>query len=461
MKKHFFNYYGLTNDEISHLWDDGIFIFDTNVLMKFYCYTDDARTDFLNALKLKKDRIWVPNQVAFEYQKNRLGKIDEQMKAYDAIKELLDTNLHFNVLLSQLENYKFHPYIKKEAIQTQITEIQTKIEHIKKNLDETKKIHPNLINNDTIRAEITNLFDGRIGEPCTKAELEKIYKAGESRYNNNTPPGFKDSGKKDSTLIIGKGEERLIIDKYGDLIIWFEIIEKAKNDQKPVIFVTDDSKEDWWWEFKGEKFGPRAELIHEFRSKTGMLYHMYSADRFLEYLKENVGLEIKQQTIDEVRNVTLFDKKRQIDIAGLIGWDGPIPRSGGRDQMCYWRIEGQRPGQSLEQRHSELLQLAIVGKRLFIKIRGSDISGGVLSMPSIGKLMKKQLETLEVDKPWEVVFESGRWVRYDLDLAIANGDLVVEHGDLKLARRGAGVPINAQIRSIEDMAKWLEKQVEG
>ena len=149
-----------------------------------------------------------------------------------------------------------------------------------------------------------------MGEPYNKAKLEEIYKYGQkSRYKNNTPPGYKDNAKEDSTIIIGKDEERLIIDKYGDLIIWFEIIEKAKRAPKAVIFVTDDSKEDWWWEFKGQKFGPRPELVHEFKSKTGMLYHMYSADRFLDYLRTNIGLRYKQETIDEVRNVTNFDER--------------------------------------------------------------------------------------------------------------------------------------------------------
>ena len=236
MKKHFFNYYRLTGDEIKQLWDDGLFILDTNVLMKFYCYTDAARTDFLNALKLKAEQLWVPNQVAFEYQKNRLDKIDEQMRAYDTIKKLLDQHLQFEKLSAPLENYKYHPYIDKDAILAQISRTKNEIESIKTNLDETKKKHPNLIKDDAIRSEIKDLFDGRVGEPCNKTELETIYKKGESRYKDNIPPGYKDSGKKDVSI---EGDS-LIKNKYGDLIIWLQIIEKAKIEKKPVIFVTDE-----------------------------------------------------------------------------------------------------------------------------------------------------------------------------------------------------------------------------
>lgn len=51
-----------------------------------------------------------------------------------------------------------------------------------------------------------------------------------------------------------------------------------------------------------------------------MLYHMYSADRFLDYLKTNIGLDIKQETIDEVRNVTNFDERRRLDIESLAAY---------------------------------------------------------------------------------------------------------------------------------------------
>ena len=63
--------------------------------------------------------------------------------------------------------------------------------------------------------------------------------------------------------------------------------------------------------------------------------------------------------------------------------------------------------------------------------------------------------------PWEVVLESGKWVRYDLHLAIVNDDLVIEHGDLKFVRSGRGTPLNENIGSIEEMAAWLDKQMES
>ena len=63
--------------------------------------------------------------------------------------------------------------------------------------------------------------------------------------------------------------------KYGDFIIWKQLIEHAIDTKKNVIFVTDDEKEDWWEEFNGKTIGPRPELSKEFREKTSKLFLMY------------------------------------------------------------------------------------------------------------------------------------------------------------------------------------------
>ena len=80
-------------------------------------------------------------------------------------------------------------------------------------------------------------------------------------------------------------------------------------------------------------------------------------------------------------------------------------------------------------------------------------------MPDAEELLPGTAEKLK--NPWEVVLESGKWVRYDLYLATENGDLVIEHGDLKFVRLGTGTPLNEDIGSIQEMANWLDMQMES
>jgi hypothetical protein len=77
-------------------------------------------------------------------------------------------------------------------------------------------------------------------------------------------------------------------------------------------------------------------------------------------------------------------------------------------------------------------------------INGSNISGGMINLGS----------------PWEIVFESGKWIRYNLDLALTStGDIAIKNGDRKLRKIGVGTVLDIDIASIQDMANWLNGQV--
>ncbi len=109
--------------------------------------------------------------------------------------------------------------------------------------------------------------------------------------------------------------------RFGDLIIWFQIIEYAKKEARDIIFVTEDKKEDWWEEYKDNKIGPRHELIREFHSMTNnQLIWFYTPDRFLQNAKSKVGVQVKLKTIEEI-------KRPYIDLTTVFGYD-TFPRKG-------------------------------------------------------------------------------------------------------------------------------------
>jgi hypothetical protein len=111
-------------------------------------------------------------------------------------------------------------------------------------------VHNSLVDvaaKDPIREQIDILFEGKIGvAPTDQQALENILLNAEVRYERKIPPGYSDIGKdknvSDSSFLhAGIEYER----KYGDLILWKQLIEKAKEtDSKAVLFVTSDTKED-------------------------------------------------------------------------------------------------------------------------------------------------------------------------------------------------------------------------
>ena len=291
MKENFHGYYRPTKDEFIQLWNDGLFVLDANILLNMYRYTPKTRNEFINILEKISDRIWIPYQVALEYHKNRLNVINQQILAYEKIDKSLDDSK--NRIKKELNSYSLHPYIE---VKSYITKIEDKFAEIKEDLNKDKEKHPNLFDDDEIRKIITMLLEGKVGSSCPQDMLKKIYKKGKERFENNIPPGYKDKDKDG-------------LEKYGDLILWYQIIDHAKSIKKPIILVTDEKKDDWWLKFNGEIISPHPELINEMFSKAGTNFYMYKTAKFMEYAKEHFKSQIDQESIDEVRDIEKSDKK--------------------------------------------------------------------------------------------------------------------------------------------------------
>lgn len=290
MKETFLGYYKPNADEFKDLWKNCIFILDANVLLNLYHYSHEAIDSFMKILEALSDRIWITHQAAFEYQDNRLQEIVRQEKVYKLILEKLDSTQR------DLEDIvgRGHLSIKVEELFKKVTDT---FAYVKNDLLEHQRSHPDLLNDDSIRERITCILCGRVGVPYVNARLKEIYTSGEDRYNNKIPPGYKDKCKDEKK----KFGDELIEAKYGDLIQWNQMIDKAKECKKPIIFITDDIKEDWWWQSNGKTIGPRPELITEMKNKTSVRFYMYTPDNFMKYANEYLSLKIKQKIIDEVR----------------------------------------------------------------------------------------------------------------------------------------------------------------
>ena len=104
MRDLFPGYYTLPEEELSQLWENCIFVFDTNMLLNIYRYQPVSQESFFEVLKKLNDRIWIPYQVALEYQGRRLQVISDQMNAYDTVLRLLDETL--SELKKRLNAYK-------------------------------------------------------------------------------------------------------------------------------------------------------------------------------------------------------------------------------------------------------------------------------------------------------------------------------------------------------------------
>ena len=294
MRKEFDEYYKLDEATLAEHWRKDTFCFDANVLLNLYRYTPKTRDAFFKLFEKIKDRIWIPYQAAFEYQKNRLVVINAQQQAYTQIRDTLHSKK--NEIEAKLNSFKKHPYLQTNELKSQIN---SAFDAIIRDLDSLERNHPDYLDSDPVWDKLTSLLENKIGNDFSNEELEKIYKEGKKRYEEKIPPGFMDEKEKKSN-----GNRAL----FGDLIVWKETLDLASKIKESVIFITDDLKEDWWYKFKGKTIGPRVELIKEFREKTGKRVNIYQADWFLELANKNLAQNTDPAAIEEVRNVRIADE---------------------------------------------------------------------------------------------------------------------------------------------------------
>ncbi|MCT8335851.1 PIN domain-containing protein [Leptospira sp. 85282-16] len=287
MKNKFKEYHKFTKEELLKLSKESLYVFDTNILLNMYRYSRSTVEDFFTVFsKLKNEnRVWIPYQVGIEFYENRINVIAEQKKSYQ---EILKSITKFKNDISA--KYKNHPFLNFEEI---FSELNIKaISQLENKIYEAEKLQPNWLDRDEILERINLIFENSTGEELTEERLKEIKLEGKHRYENKIPPGFKDDNKSDHK-------------KFGDLIIWFEIIEKAKSCKKNIILVSGDTKDDWWLEKDGNKIMPLPALKKELYKQAGVNFHIYTPDAFLEF--STFELEKKDSSISEARKFQKFD----------------------------------------------------------------------------------------------------------------------------------------------------------
>jgi hypothetical protein len=283
MRQQFRQFIPLTKTEVKAIWKNAIIIPDANFLLQVYRYSDKSKNEFFKVLSHRDivDRLWIPYQVGFEFYNSKEKVILEQISIKDTIESLI-INAE-NKLMEGIKNLPLrteHPFLT----QRQLEQIICKgISLIKNEINKVSENHPDRINNDDLLEKICELFSGKVGEKFDNEQLVKFKKEAEQRYKDFIPPGYADSGKDNN--------------KYGDYIIWREIIRKSKELSKPVIFITNDVKEDWWLQCKGKKIGIRYELRGEFFNETGQEIKLYMGDSFIKFAKENFKIQSKDENL--------------------------------------------------------------------------------------------------------------------------------------------------------------------
>lgn len=308
MRKSFVGFYQPTENEYKSLWDTGLIVFDTNVLLDLYRLPEVARNEVFSVFDQVKERIWIPHQVALEFQRRRFTVISSERKiTSDALKSA-------QALLSTLEEQVAKLEIDKRGLDIDskplIADLKSAHEKMSAAINKVHDSQVDIKPQDSIRERLDGLFENKVGKGFGKQEeLDFLVKDGEERYQNKIPPGFEDAVKdKNPSEAFFYFDGIKYPRKFGDLILWKQIINHVKLENiQHVIFVTGDRKEDWWWKEQGKTIGPRSELVREISAQAEVkAFWMYELSNFLEQAKKYTSATISSNTITEIDNVALI-----------------------------------------------------------------------------------------------------------------------------------------------------------
>lgn len=273
---------------------------DTNILAYLFKLLAAARAEFFlwTDKLILEERLKVPAWALSEYlAKLTSGRIDEytaRSKEPDEIRKKLE-NLQ-NIASLFVDG----TVLTRIGFAGDRTLFLEQFEKATKKLSEFTKVFAHQFDAATIHKEIADKLAPAVLASNVSDLTIRACTEGEMRASQRMPPGFKDGGKNEN--------------KYGDLIIWFEILQFAKNNRDKfdkIVFLSNDEKPDWVYSPKDrvetirgtQKAVPNKDpairladprLVAEFHAVVGHReFHIVSLPVFIEGLSKvrSIGLE--------------------------------------------------------------------------------------------------------------------------------------------------------------------------
>lgn len=289
LRDQFSQFYAPDEDAIATAMKTGLVVPDANVLLNLYRFQSAARDQLFGALEKLSERLWIPYQVALEFHRNRLNVIAEQEAYFGKTeKELTDAT---EGLRAKFRAFRARIALSPENardIEETITRLGDLVEKVVGEADEANEIRLYVHASDEVLARIDALFENRVGTSMEPGELEEAKKEAERRITEKIPPGYLDRKKDDPT---------------GDYLVWRQLLMEAKARNLPVVFISDDTKEDWYQQFKGMTLSARRELREEMTREAGVPLLMLTTQTFLRHAEAYLDAEVSDETIAQAKEL--------------------------------------------------------------------------------------------------------------------------------------------------------------
>lgn len=292
LKDGFVEYATPSEDEYRHVLKSGLVVVDTNVLLNLYRYHSAAREDLFRILQALGERLFVPNQVASEFWRNRESTIRASTQQTAQLRGELEA--HRSRSLQSIATWAGRVALSPESSEDLTGSLAQAYEEVFSRIDVLNSQSLSLealdTNFDPILRRLTVLLAGRVGPPLPATDLEAARQESERRIADQEPPGYADSAK--------SGDWR-----HGDYFIWRQLLTEASDRGLDVLLVTGDIKEDWWRREAGETRGPRLELGRELATIAGVRLFMLRPANLFARAADALDLTIDAESVRAAETV--------------------------------------------------------------------------------------------------------------------------------------------------------------
>lgn len=271
----------------SILDEDVVIVMDTNVWLDLYTLEPSTIKLIIESIKTNNDLFWLPNQVFVEFNRHIVKNRDRALNRYKDLKsstckELNEAKNKINIEINKFKN-KGNTYAIT-IYENVINNLDDQIKFIGTEIDKINDTYINEIEciskeNDIVLSLVNFLHERSETLGFSVKELMDIYEEGEKRYKYKLSPGYTDESKKDKS----ETESQFLLRKYGDLILWKEMLRKVKDKNTNLIFVQNEKKSDWWDKREGNNKNLPRILREEFNDNSleGSKFLMIDFEEFI------------------------------------------------------------------------------------------------------------------------------------------------------------------------------------
>lgn len=276
----------------------GLVSLDANVLLSFYRFSPSARFALTTVFEALGDRVFVSHQAAREFWRNRLAAIDARNSATEQL----------GTALTKAEN-QIREAIRVWAKQTAVEDatehqmnrdLRAAFEACSTTADEMTNEPATFaynIEQDSVTQALLPLLTDRVGPPLSPGEHAAALTEAQRRLDAGLPPGFRDKDKENTGSSDGAS---------GDYLVWLQSMNEAKARSLPLVLVTGDEKEDWWWKHRGHLLGPRSELVEECQKNCGCSLIMLRPHQLIKHA-DVLQVAVSDEALSDVERGTTSD----------------------------------------------------------------------------------------------------------------------------------------------------------